>query len=111
MSENAVTLAQKILTPEQWTKVPKHVKEPLSQRGPGEAGAAGVIGPIGPTAQAAGPIARRRLTHNSIPPTRLAVDGTATRRAVCPLSARPNVMLRVNYGYSVSPPIATCARI
>jgi hypothetical protein len=36
LSEKAITDAQKILTPEQWTKVPKNVKEPLPQRGPGE---------------------------------------------------------------------------
>jgi len=38
MSENSVLGAQKILTPEQWAKVPKHVKEPLSQRSPDERG-------------------------------------------------------------------------
>jgi hypothetical protein len=36
LSENAVTVAQKIMTPEQWAKLPKQVKEPLLQRGGGE---------------------------------------------------------------------------
>jgi Carboxypeptidase regulatory-like domain len=35
LSESAIAEAQKMLTPEQWAKVPKTVKEPLQGRGPG----------------------------------------------------------------------------
>lgn len=38
LGEKAIADAEKILTPEQWAKIPKNVKEPLSQRGPGERG-------------------------------------------------------------------------
>ena len=38
LAQKAITDAQKILTPVQWAKVPKDVKEPLPQRGAGGEG-------------------------------------------------------------------------
>jgi hypothetical protein len=38
LSQKAIDEAQKILTPEQWAKVPKNIKEPLQGRGPGGEG-------------------------------------------------------------------------
>jgi hypothetical protein len=37
LAETAIADAEKILTPEQWAKVPKNVKEPIQARG-GEGG-------------------------------------------------------------------------
>ncbi|MFN2601911.1 MAG: carboxypeptidase regulatory-like domain-containing protein [Gemmatimonadaceae bacterium] len=41
LGENAITEAQKILTPEQWAKVPKNIKEPPQGRGAGGEGGGG----------------------------------------------------------------------
>jgi hypothetical protein len=38
LAEKAVTDAEKILTPEQWIKLPENVKDPVPQRGQGEGG-------------------------------------------------------------------------
>jgi hypothetical protein len=38
LSETAIADAQKLLTPEQWAKVPKNIKEPSQGRGPGGEG-------------------------------------------------------------------------
>jgi len=38
LAQKAIADAQKILTPEQWAKLPKTVKEPLPQRGQGGQG-------------------------------------------------------------------------
>ncbi|MEP6906159.1 MAG: hypothetical protein ABI875_08735, partial [Gemmatimonadales bacterium] len=35
LAQKAIADAQKILTPDQWAKVPKTVKDPLPQRGEG----------------------------------------------------------------------------
>ena len=43
LAETAITDAEKILTPEQWAKVPKNIKEPLQGRGAG--GEGGFRGP------------------------------------------------------------------
>jgi hypothetical protein len=47
LAEKAISDAEKILTPEQWAKVPKNVKEPLQGRGPGGEGGGGFRPPGG----------------------------------------------------------------
>jgi hypothetical protein len=43
LSEKAIADAEKLLTPAQWAKVPKNIKEPLQGRGAG--GEGGFRGP------------------------------------------------------------------